>query len=53
MAKDNKISASHILIMHNDSRNSESELSKDDALKLAKDLHKKLKEDLMFLRILQ
>ena len=46
MAKNNKISASHILITHNNSRNSESELSRDDALKLAKDLHKKLKEDL-------
>lgn len=44
MAKDN-ISASHILIMHTESRNSESKLSKDEALKLAKKLHKKLKED--------
>ena len=46
MAKDNKISASHILIMHNESKNSESELSKDDALKLASDLYKKLKKNL-------
>ena len=46
MAKDNKISASHILIMHTESRNSESKLSKNDALKLANDLHKKLKDDL-------
>ena len=46
MVKDNKISASHILIMHTESRNSESNLSKDDALKLAKDLHIKLKENL-------
>ena len=45
MAKDN-ISASHILIMHTESRNSESKLSKGEALKLAKKLHKKLKEDL-------
>ena len=50
MAKDNKISASHILIMHNDSRNSESDLSKDDALRLAKDLYKKLKKDLNVFR---
>ena len=46
MAKDNKISASHILIMHTESRNSESKLSKNDALKLANDLHKKLTDDL-------
>lgn len=46
MAKDNKISASHILIMHTESRNSESRLSKNDALKLANDLHKKLTNDL-------
>tara|TARA_X000000950_G_scaffold172291_1_gene209864 strand:- start:1632 stop:1961 length:330 start_codon:yes stop_codon:yes gene_type:complete len=46
MAKDNKISASHILIMHTESRNSESKLSKNDALKLANDLHKKLADDL-------
>ena len=46
MAKDNKISASHILIMHNESRNSESRLSKIDALKLANDLRKKLINDL-------
>ena len=36
MAKDNTISASHILIMHTESRNSESKLSKEEALKLAK-----------------
>ena len=46
MTKDNTISASHILIMHTESRNSESKLSKDEALKLANKLHKKLKEDL-------
>ena len=46
MAKDNKISASHILIMHTESRDSESKLSKNDALKLANDLHKKLTDDL-------
>ena len=46
MAQDNKISASHILIMHTESRNSESKLSKNDALKLANDLHKKLTDDL-------
>ncbi len=46
MAKDNKISASHILIMHNESRNSESKISKDDALKLVNDLHKKLKKNI-------
>ena len=46
MAKDKKISASHILIMHTESRNSKSKLSKDDALKLVSDLHKKLKKDI-------
>jgi len=46
MTKGNTISASHILIMHSESRNSESKLSKDEALKLANKLHKKLKEDL-------
>lgn len=46
MAKDNRISASHILIMHSESRNSESKISKNDALKLASDLHKKLTKDL-------
>ncbi len=46
MAKDNKISASHILIMHTESRNSESKLSKNEALKLANNLHGKLKKDL-------
>ena len=46
MAKDKKISASHILIMHTESRNSESKLSKNEALKLANNLHGKLKKDL-------
>jgi parvulin-like peptidyl-prolyl isomerase len=46
MAKDNTISASHILIMHTESRNSESKLSKEEALKLANKLHVKLKKDL-------
>jgi len=46
MAKDNTISASHILIMHTESRNSESKLSKDEALKLANKLYKTLKEDI-------
>ena len=46
MAKDNTISASHILIMHTESRNSESKLSKNEALELANKLHKKLKENL-------
>jgi len=46
MAKDNKISASHILVMHTESRNSESKLSKNEALKLANNLHAKLKKDL-------
>ena len=46
MAKDNQISASHILIMHTESRNSESKLSKNEALKLANNLHEKLKKDL-------
>ena len=46
MAKDNTISASHILIMHTESRNSESKLSKEEALKFANKLHVKLKKDL-------
>ena len=46
MVKNNKISASHILIMHIEVSNSESKLSKDEAFKLINDLHKKLKVDL-------
>ena len=37
-----KISASHILIMHKDSKDSRSSLSKDDAMKLIKEIHSKL-----------
>ncbi len=46
MIKKGKISASHILVMHKDSERSESKLSKDEALKLVNDIHKKLKKDL-------
>ena len=34
-----RISASHILIMHNESKDSRSELSKDDAQKKIKEIH--------------
>ena len=37
-----KISASHILIMHKESKDSRSELSKKEASDLIKDLHKNL-----------
>jgi len=37
-----KITASHILIMHNESKDSRSDLSKNEAKKLINDLHKKL-----------
>ena len=37
-----KISASHILVMHKDSKDSRSSLSKDDALKLINEIHYKL-----------
>ena len=41
-----KISAYHILIMHKDSANSRSELTKDKAHELIKDIHTKIsKED--------
>ncbi len=46
MTKNKKISASHILIMHSASKNSESKISKDEALLLIKDLHKKIKKDI-------
>lgn len=39
-----KISASHILIMHKDSKDSRSSLSKEDARKLINDIYKKLVE---------
>ena len=34
-----KISASHILIMHKDSKDSRSSLSKDEAMKLINEIH--------------
>ena len=37
-----KITASHILIMHKDSKDSRSSLSKDEALKLINEIHDKL-----------
>ena len=37
-----KISASHILIMHKDSKDSRSNLSKDEAMKLISEIHDKL-----------
>ena len=37
-----KISASHILIMHKGSKDSRSSLSKDEALKLINEIHNKL-----------
>ena len=37
-----KISASHILIMHKDSKDSRSSLSKDEAMKLINDIHNEL-----------
>jgi hypothetical protein len=40
-----KIAASHILIMHNESRDSRSELSKSKAKDLITDIHKKLVKD--------
>ena len=40
-----KIAASHILIMHNESRDSRSELSKSEAKELISDIHKKLVKD--------
>ena len=39
-----KISASHILIMHKDSKDSRSSLSKEDASQLINDIHKQLVE---------
>ena len=40
-----KIAASHILIMHKESRDSRSELSKSEAKELISDIHKKLVKD--------
>ena len=37
-----KISASHILIMHKDSKDSRSSLSKDEAMKLINEIHHEL-----------
>ena len=37
-----KISASHILIMHKDSKDSRSSLSKDEAMKLINKIHDEL-----------
>ena len=42
---DSKVTASHILIMHKDSDNSRSKLTKDDASKVINDLFSKLKKD--------
>ncbi len=39
-----KISASHILIMHKESKDSRSTLSKDEAFDLISDIHKKLQK---------
>jgi len=45
MAKEkSNISASHILIMHNESKDSRSDVSKNDAKKLIDNIHKKLLE---------
>lgn len=40
-----KISASHILIMHKESKDSRSALSKDEAFDLISDIHKKLQKE--------
>ena len=40
-----KIAASHILIMHKDSKDSRSDLSKDDALNIINDIYEKLKKN--------
>ncbi len=45
MAKKDKISASHILIMYNESQNSKSKISKDEALKIITKIHKKVLKD--------
>ena len=43
MSKKNKISASHILIMHKESQNSRSELTSDEAKKKIDDIYKDIK----------
>ena len=43
MSKKNKISASHILLMHKDSQNSRSELSLDEAKKKIDNIYKDIK----------
>ena len=43
MSKKNKISASHILLMHKESQNSRSELTSDEAKKKIDDIHEDIK----------
>ena len=45
MSKINKISASHILIMHKDSQNSRSELSQEEAKKKIDDIYNDIKNE--------
>ena len=46
MTKEDRISASHILIMHNEVDNSDATLSKEEALKLIGEIRDKLKKDI-------
>ena len=43
MSKKNKISASHILVMHQESQNSRSELTSEEAKKQIEDIYKEIK----------
>ena len=43
MSKKNKISASHILLMHKESQNSRSEITSDDAKKKIDDIYENIK----------
>lgn len=43
MSKKNKISASHILVMHQESQNSRSELTSEEAKKKIDDIYKEIK----------
>ena len=52
MSKINKISASHILIMHKESQNSRSELSLDEAKKKIDDIYNDIKMEKLNLQML-
>ena len=45
MSKKNKISASHILVMHQESQNSRSELTSEEAKKKIDDIYKEIKNN--------